>query len=132
METLVATNLRVRPSSRVAVQGRCAARHTSGEFARFLDEALAGQRLIGTIRPECLDDLIPLNEKHLWAILREGVTHRHQVRPHSSLGPDIPNSHHDIVMKPACGHRVPRDHQVVTQPLRGGLHHKHRLEKAVA
>jgi transposase InsO family protein len=49
------------------------------------------ERLIGTIRRECLDFLIPLGERHLRRILKEWVTHYNQGRPHSSLGPGIPN-----------------------------------------
>jgi putative transposase len=33
------------------------------------------ERLVGTMRRECLDWVIPLNEKHLRRILREWVTH---------------------------------------------------------
>ena len=33
------------------------------------------ERLIGTIRRECLDLMIPLNERHLRSILREWVEH---------------------------------------------------------
>ena len=33
------------------------------------------ERLMGTIRRECLDYVIPLSEKHLRTILREWVTH---------------------------------------------------------
>ena len=48
------------------------------------------ERLMGTIRRECLDYMIPLNEKHLRRILREWVVHYNQGRPRSSLGPGIP------------------------------------------
>src|SRR5215469_8048817 len=44
------------------------------------------ERLMGTIRRECLDYVIPLSEKHLRTILREWVAHYNQGRPHSSLG----------------------------------------------
>jgi len=40
------------------------------------------ERLMGTIRRECLDYVIPLSEKHLRTILREWVTHYNQGRPH--------------------------------------------------
>ena len=33
------------------------------------------ERLIGTVRRECLDFLIPLNERHLRSFLKEWVTH---------------------------------------------------------
>ena len=47
------------------------------------------ERLVGTIRRECLDWVILLNEKHLRGILREWVTHYNRRRPHASLGPGI-------------------------------------------
>src|SRR5689334_13331486 len=50
------------------------------------------ERLIGTIRRECLDRMIPLSEKHLRKILREWVAHYNRGRPHASLGPGIPES----------------------------------------
>jgi putative transposase len=48
------------------------------------------ERLIGTIRRECLDFVIPMTERHLRAILREWIRHYNRGRPHSSLGPGIP------------------------------------------
>ena len=50
------------------------------------------ERVIGTMRRECLDWLIPLNERHLRWILRAWVTHYNRGRPHASLGPGIPDS----------------------------------------
>ena len=37
------------------------------------------ERLIGTMRRECLDWLVPLTERHLRRILREWVTHYNRV-----------------------------------------------------
>ena len=48
------------------------------------------ERLIGTVRRECLDFLIPLNDGHLRSLLKEWVTHYNRGRPHASLGPGIP------------------------------------------
>jgi transposase InsO family protein len=39
------------------------------------------ERLVGTIRRECLDFLIPLNERHLRRMLREWVVHYNRGRP---------------------------------------------------
>jgi putative transposase len=44
------------------------------------------ERLVGTMRRECLDFLIPLNERHLRRMLREWVRHYNSGRPHSSFG----------------------------------------------
>ena len=44
------------------------------------------ERLVGTIRRECLDFLIPLSESHLRRILLQWMIHYNRSRPHSSLG----------------------------------------------
>ena len=49
------------------------------------------ERLVGTVRRECLDFLIPLTEKHLRRLLHEWVRHYNGGRPHRSLGPGIPD-----------------------------------------
>src|SRR5207245_3216837 len=49
------------------------------------------ERLIGTIRRECLDWVIPLNERHVRRVLAEWVAHYNHGRPHASLGPGIPD-----------------------------------------
>jgi transposase InsO family protein len=47
------------------------------------------ERVIGTIRRECLDWLIPLSEPHLRSMLKEWVTHYNGARPHMALGPGV-------------------------------------------
>jgi putative transposase len=49
------------------------------------------ERLIGTVRRECLDFVIPINERHLRQVLREWASHYNRGRPHSSLGPGMPD-----------------------------------------
>ena len=49
------------------------------------------ERVIGTARRECLDWLIPPSEAHLRAILKCWVTHYNRGRPHSALGPGVPD-----------------------------------------
>ena len=49
------------------------------------------ERVIGTMRRECLDWLIPLNERHLRWTLQEWVDHYNRGRPHSSLGARTPD-----------------------------------------
>ena len=44
------------------------------------------ERLIGTLRRECLDYLIPLGERHLRVLLRAWVAHYNRGRPHMALG----------------------------------------------
>src|SRR3979409_2261188 len=79
------------------------------------------ERLIGTIRRECLDWLIVLNERHLRSVLQEGGAHYNQGRPPASLVPGIPNVPLDT-LAPANGHRIPDGHRVVAVPILAGLH----------
>jgi transposase InsO family protein len=91
------------------------------------------ERLIGTLRRECLDFVIPLNERHLYGILKEWVTHYNAGRPHMSLGPGIPEP---ILALPvalqAQRHGLPSGQGVVSRPILNGLHHDYRLAKRAA
>jgi putative transposase len=49
------------------------------------------ERMIGSARRECLDFMIPLDEKHVRRILKAWISHYNGGRPHSSLGPGIPS-----------------------------------------
>jgi transposase InsO family protein len=49
------------------------------------------ERVIGTIRRECLDWLIPLSESHLRSILKSWILHYNRARP---LWPWVPVSRH--------------------------------------
>lgn len=91
------------------------------------------ERVIGTIRRDCLDFLIPLNARHLSGILTEWVAHYNEGRPHMSLGPGMPT--------PTAGlptplhnqrHAIPMDQRVAARPILGGLHREYRLEKKAA
>jgi putative transposase len=90
------------------------------------------ERLIGTMRRECLDWLIPLNKRHLRWILREWVTHYNRGRPHASLGPGIPESSPELIRPVPAGHHLPEHCRVVATPILGGLHHEYRLAREAA
>lgn len=90
------------------------------------------ERVIGSIRRECLDYLIPLNERYLKRILREFITHYNRGRPHSALGPGFPEPIQGPVPASGHRHRLPPGHGVAKSPVLGGLHHEYRLEKEVA
>jgi transposase InsO family protein len=90
------------------------------------------ERLVGTMRRECLDFFIPVGERHLRQVLRIWITHYNQSRPHMSLGPGIPAS---LKRSPPEGlhrHCLPADHIVRSRPVLGGLHHEYWLEKVAA
>jgi transposase InsO family protein len=88
------------------------------------------ERVIGTIRRECLDWMMPFNEGHLHRVLRQWVAHYNRGRPHTSLGPGIPDAP-DLAPVPS-GHRIRDGHRVVATPILGGLHHEYRLESRAA
>jgi putative transposase len=88
------------------------------------------ERVIGTIRRECLDWMLPFNEGHLHRVLRQWVAHYNRGRPHTSLGPGIPDAP-DLAPVPS-GHRIRDGHRVVATPILGGLHHEYRLESRAA
>ena len=90
------------------------------------------ERLVGSIRRECLDFLIPLNERHLRGILKEWVAHYNKGRPHSGLGPGIPDPPEGIPVLEISGQRIPCGQRVVGSSVLGGLHHEYRLEKMAA
>jgi transposase InsO family protein len=90
------------------------------------------EQLIGTVRRECLDFLIPLNERHLRGLLKEWVCHYNQGRPHLSLGPGIPDAPRKTVQKRTARHFLPGEDRVVAKAVLGGLHHEYSLEKAAA
>ena len=90
------------------------------------------ERLIGSIRRECLDFLIPLNDRHLRETLKEWVAHYNKARPHSGLGPGIPEPSEGIPVLEISGHRIPCGQRVVGNSVLGGLHHEYRLEPVAA
>jgi transposase InsO family protein len=91
------------------------------------------ERLMGTIRRECLDYVIPLSEKHLRTILREWVAHYNRGRPHSSLGPGIPDSKRRPLVRPRIHrHELLADCGIRTKDILGGLHHEYWLEEVAA
>ena len=92
------------------------------------------ERLVGTVRRECLDFMIPLSERHLRLTLRSWVTHYNKGRPHSSLGPGIPETALEgRLRRPRIsGHRLPPDCEIRARDILGGLHHEYWLEQRVA
>ncbi len=74
------------------------------------------ERMIGSIRRDCLNHVIVFNESHLRRILREYLNYYHTCRTHLSLNKDPPQSR--AVEATALGN-------VVALPRVGGLHHRY-------
>jgi transposase InsO family protein len=70
------------------------------------------ERLIGSIRRECLDHIVVLGEMHLRRVLKSYADYYNCVRTHRSLNKDAPLS------RP-----VQRTGVISSRPILGGLHH---------
>jgi putative transposase len=91
------------------------------------------ERLLGTLRQECVDFVIPLTENHLRRLLSTWVQHYNHGRPHMSLGPGIPQPPAPFpVARQTHRHRIPPSLRVVARPILGGLHHEYWLEEQAA
>jgi len=92
------------------------------------------ERVIGTIRRECLDWLIPISEGHLRSILKSWAAHYNRGRPHSALGPGVPDPPQDLaaIPKAQSRHRLAASTLVLAKSILGGLHHEYSLATAPA
>ena len=79
------------------------------------------ERLIGSMRRECVDHVIVLNERSLQRILRSYIDYYHHWRTHLSLGKDAPMSRR---VEPAA------PGEVIAMPHVGGLHHSYHRHAA--
>jgi transposase InsO family protein len=117
-------------------------------FARHLDESITAlglvvlrspprspranaicERVIGTIRRECLDWVIPISEAHLRLVLKEWGTHYNRGRPHSALGPGVPDPPSGLptAQKLVSRHRLGQGLVVHSRPVLNGLHHEYSI-----
>jgi transposase InsO family protein len=72
------------------------------------------ERLIGSIRRECLDHVVVFGERHLRHILLSYMKYYNEVRTHLSLEKDTPVSR-----------AVERTGHILCRPVLGGLHHQY-------
>ena len=72
------------------------------------------ERLIGSIRRECVDHVIVVGEAHLRRILRSYAHYYNDVRTHRSLDKDAP------VSRPVQRTGIMKSHAIL-----GGLHHRY-------
>jgi putative transposase len=81
------------------------------------------ERVIGSIRRECLDHFMILSETHLRRLLRRYVAYYNAVRPHQALDNNAPQPRE--VQPPALG-------CVVATPQVGGVHHLYQRAQRAA
>jgi putative transposase len=79
------------------------------------------ERVIGSIRRECLDHVIVFNEASLRRALSLYFAHYHRTRPHLSLEKESPEPR--PIQRPELG-------RVVAVPQVGGLHHRYERRAA--
>jgi transposase InsO family protein len=72
------------------------------------------ERLIGSIRRECLDHVVVFSERHLRHMLLSYMNYHNEVRTHLSLEKDAPVSR---AVEPAG--------RILCRPILGGLHHQY-------
>jgi len=74
------------------------------------------ERVIGSIRRECLDHVVVIGERHLREILSKYVDYYNGTRTHLSLSKDAPEPR---------SVQLPSEGRVVKVPRVGGLHHEY-------
>ena len=79
------------------------------------------ERVIGSLRRECLDHVIVWSDRALNRHLQRYLTYYHEWRTHLSLDKDAPLKR--TVQPPACG-------TIVAVPHFGGLHHHYERRAA--
>jgi transposase InsO family protein len=76
------------------------------------------ERLLGSVRRECLDDMFIVTEGQLASVLREYKAYHNRSRPHQGLDQRIPEPSPRLPTATA---------RVVEMPVLGGLHHNYQL-----
>lgn len=88
------------------------------------------ERVIGALRREGLDSIVPLSESHLRSVLRSWVKHYNRGRPHMALGPGIPDPPIAVLPQSSSRHRQGESYAVKAEPILAGLHHEYHLVAA--
>ena len=78
------------------------------------------ERFVGSVRRQCLDHLIVLNERHLHRVIKEYVAYFNTARPHQGILGQLPIPSMNSSSEPAMSG------QVTSFPILGGLHHDYR------
>lgn len=77
------------------------------------------ERLIGSIRRECLDHAVVLSRRHLRRLLKSYLTYYHRSRTHLALAKDAPEPR-----------AIMRRGNIIAIPQVGGLHHRYERQAA--
>src|SRR5438132_2512383 len=78
------------------------------------------ERFLGSVRRECLDQVLILHEKQLHRVLRAYVAYFNRARPHQGIHQQVPQGENSSVPPGQyCN-------QIISVPVLGGLHHEYR------
>jgi transposase InsO family protein len=80
------------------------------------------ERMIGSVRRECLDHVLVHNEQHLQRVLDEYRQYFNEARPHQGIGQRRPDA---FAQEPRAATAVPA-RMIVARPMLDGLHHDYR------
>ena len=75
------------------------------------------ERLMGSVRRDCLDHILIHNEKHLQRVVIEYTTYFNEDRPHQGIAQRIP-AHYDLPTSKPIG-------RIRSRAVLGGLHHSY-------
>lgn len=102
------------------IEGRsdCSA-ESAAEALRSPWENAFAERLIGSVRRECLDHGVVLRQRHLRHLLKRYFAYYHRSRTHLALAKDAPEPR-----------SIMRRGEIVAIPQLGGLHHRYERRAA--
>ena len=78
------------------------------------------ERLLGSVRRECLDHILLMSESHLRHVLKEYVRYFNRSRPHQGIHQHMPEREETL------GPSVSSRDTIIAFPVLGGLHHDYR------
>src|SRR6266496_2044565 len=78
------------------------------------------ERFLGSVRRECLDHLLILQEKQLHRVLRAYIEYFNRARPHQGIHQQVPERTVTSVVSDQLADRI------ISVPILGGLHHEYR------
>ena len=80
-----------------------------------------GERFIGSVRRECLDHMLIINERHLRHTVNEFVDYYNHARPHQGIEQRIPTANEAVENRARES-----DGRIVGRSVLGGLHHDYQ------
>ncbi len=81
------------------------------------------ERFLGSVRRECLDFFLILNERHLHKIMKQYQAYFNEARPHQGINQRIPCRSGAAQLQQNTG-------TIIAHPVLGGLHHDYRRQPA--